>query len=451
MASAATSDVLSRPTLEARLDEAFGKRLTLLVAGAGYGKSTLLRQWTEDLAAIWYAAMPRDRVLSAFASGLAEAYRARLETLELGAAFPSGEQDSAPAETIAAAIARALESALTHDLVLVVDDAHELQSSPHSLRLVESLCRHAPATLHVVLASREPLPLRVERLMGQGAVLELGGTDLAFSVPEVVALTATLGDDGAVAEALHDVTRGWPAAVRLGIEAVRRLDAEERAPAIAALGESGSPLFAYLAQEVFGREPPELQDLIRHVAAFHRFSPTLCAAVGLEDAAGALEGMTQRGLFVSEHRGWWTLHALVREFALSVWPLRPEERRALLVTAAAWFESNCLYEDALRAYQSAGESADVQHLLVREGRTLIGRGAGDAVVDAARTLPPELSAASWSYWCATHCSSARTWREHWARTSGRRATATRWNPASPGDSREPGIWRATSSAHTTST
>ena len=169
--SAATSALLRRPALEERLDEAFGKRLTLVVAGAGYGKSTLLTQWTADLRYLWYTASAKDHSLSGLAAALGDLF-ATIGPVELESSTSTDENDLPAAEQIAASMSGALEPLLAHDLVLVLDDAHELTPSPASLRLVESLCRQAPATLHIVLASREPLPLRTERLRGQGAVVE---------------------------------------------------------------------------------------------------------------------------------------------------------------------------------------------------------------------------------------------------------------------------------------
>jgi ATP/maltotriose-dependent transcriptional regulator MalT len=180
MATAATPGVLPRPALEARLDETFGKRLTLIVAEAGYGKSTLLATWTADVASTWYTASAKDRGLSTLGAGIADSVALALGASDRWAVPPTAETVDA-AEALAGWIARRLATELVHDLVLVVDDAHELRGSAPALRLVESLCRQGPPTLHVVLATREPLSLRTERLRVQGEVLELTSSDLAFT------------------------------------------------------------------------------------------------------------------------------------------------------------------------------------------------------------------------------------------------------------------------------
>ena len=100
----------------------------------------------------------------------------------------------------------------------MLDDVHELASAA-SARFLESLCRQAPATLHLVLASRAEPPFAVDRLRGQGQVLELSAADLAFDPAEIESLLgARLGNgDAELAAALHELTGGWPALVRLAV------------------------------------------------------------------------------------------------------------------------------------------------------------------------------------------------------------------------------------------
>jgi ATP/maltotriose-dependent transcriptional regulator MalT len=142
--STAATSLRRRPLLEKRLDDAFGKRLTLVVAGAGYGKSTLVAGWTEDVVSAWHTATAEDRSLSSFAVGIAEAIRPVVaDPTDLVATLASADDQLAQAETLAARLSEALEPALEHDLVLVIDDAQELAPSPASLRLVESLSRQA--------------------------------------------------------------------------------------------------------------------------------------------------------------------------------------------------------------------------------------------------------------------------------------------------------------------
>jgi len=164
--------VIGRPRLESRLDEAFGKRLTLVVAGAGFGKSTLLTEWARDLEAIVYTVTPQDASLASVKQGLTAAFQARLPetgaTLVESQSGRAGADDIAGADAFAGHLCELLARELRHDLVLVLDDVHEVGDGPGSARLPEALCRQAPPMVHIVLGSRAGPPFPIERLRGQG-------------------------------------------------------------------------------------------------------------------------------------------------------------------------------------------------------------------------------------------------------------------------------------------
>lgn len=391
--TAAASLVLRRPLLEKRLDEAFGKRLTLVVAGAGYGKSTLIAQWTEDVVSVWHTATAGDRLLSSFATAIAEALRPVVgDSAEPIVTLASAEDELAQAEAIAARLSDALEPALHHDLTLVVDDAQEIASSPASLRLVESLCRQGPAGLRLMLLSRDALDLRVDRLRAQSQVLDLSSSDLAFTADEVEELVdARLGPDTGLGGVILEATGGWPAAVRLAIEAVGQMPDAERERALRDLVKRpSSPLFAFLAHEVFERQSPDVQTFIRTVAPLDSFSPELCDELGIARPKEVIDELVQRGLFVRGLGDAFTLHALVREFAHATWPLTEEERRSILVRAAEWYESEGRVDSALSAFAAVSAHPDVARLLEERGSELVRSGHADTVVRLAEGLPSEL-------------------------------------------------------------
>ena len=128
--TAAERALVRRPALEERLDEAFGRRLTLVVAEAGYGKSTLVAQWSEELERAWHTVSTSDLQLSALAAGLAAALRPWLGELPEGfqSTLAGGHDELARAEVVAGQLSEALGRKLSHDIVLVLDDAHTLSS-----------------------------------------------------------------------------------------------------------------------------------------------------------------------------------------------------------------------------------------------------------------------------------------------------------------------------------
>jgi ATP/maltotriose-dependent transcriptional regulator MalT/DNA-binding SARP family transcriptional activator len=389
-----------RPRVEARLGDVWSRRVTVVVAGAGFGKTTLLAGWSGDVPSAWYSVTGDDAAVATLARGLVDALRLRIPGLPAdiagalaGSRGPDADADEAGvAAAFAAVLSEALQEELPRDFALVVDDLEELRDADAALHLVEALCRQAPPSLHLVLSSRSELPFRIDRLRGQGQVLELGSADLAFDEHEVAQLLATVGGDDDTAAALFKVSAGWPAAVRLAVEALRDVPPPERPHALEQMGRPGSSLFAYLAAEVFAREPPEVRDLVRVVARVERFTPELCEALGVEQAADTLASLARRGLFVEPRGrgvGWFSLNALVREYALASLPLAHDDEQRLLRTAASWLEENGHHEEALRALATAGDDEGTAELLRRQGAALLSSGAVEAVLRAVSRVPDE--------------------------------------------------------------
>jgi DNA-binding SARP family transcriptional activator/tetratricopeptide (TPR) repeat protein len=384
---------LARPRLEARLDGALERRVTLLSAGAGYGKSTLVASWAARNHSAWYALSPEDQEALLLADGLLRALRLRVPNLpdELpahdAARGPETDADVLVRVQVAASlICEALAARLGRDLVLVVEDVHELDGAAAAAHLLERLCREAPPALHLVLTSRVELPFSVERLRGQGQVLELQAPELAFTREEVAALLPA--ESAALADEVCALTDGWPAAVRLAIEALQSAP-EERSSTLGHVRRSGGPVYSYLAAEVFEREPPETQELLRLVATLGRFTPALLEALGVASALDQVTSLAHRGLFL-ELRAETESYApteLLRGYLLEHQPLARAAREDVHRRAATWLEQRDDLEEALRLLRTIDDHEGVVRLLTERGREVLRSGALDAVVEAASAVP----------------------------------------------------------------
>lgn len=390
--------LVDRPQLRVRLDGAAGRRLTTVVAGAGFGKSTLLAEWAAGSRAAWYTVGPEDAALPVLVRGLLDALRLRLPALPaaavLGGSLGPDSDELAQADDMAAVLGELLDREVHADLVLVLDDLQELPAGGPAARLVAGLCRHAPTRLHLVLSSRTDPPFPVARLRGRGQLLELDAGLLRFSVPETGALlAAALGPDGAeLAGVLHRWTGGWPAATVLAAESLRLRPADQRPAGLDELARPGGGLYAYLAEEVFGREAAALRELVRTVAPLPRFSAGLCAALGLDWTPAALAGLARQGLFLEPGggiEGWFALGSLVREFALDSLALPPDEARRVHSVAADWLAAAGHLGDALNSVAVLGGEPAAEFLVAR-GPALLAGGAADRVVTVAAALPPAL-------------------------------------------------------------
>jgi ATP/maltotriose-dependent transcriptional regulator MalT len=146
-------------------------------------------------------------------------------------------------------------------------------------------------------------------------------------------------------------------------------------------------MFAYLAREVFERESQDVQNLLRTAALLDRFTPELCQALGVERAAETLAGLTRRGFFVQPQDDYFSLHALIRDFALRTWPWPAEDARALLHRAADWLESRGEIEDALSTLAAAKADRELATLLAEHGERLLAAGKTQTVTRLAESVP----------------------------------------------------------------
>ncbi|HKA84425.1 MAG TPA: BTAD domain-containing putative transcriptional regulator [Acidimicrobiales bacterium] len=420
--------MIARPRLERRLDGALGRRLTCVVAGPGFGKTTLLTRWAAGTASAWHGLGPGDRTLGGLVRRVTDVLRARVPGLppELLAAAraargpDTGTDEAGRAQAYAARMCEALAAALRRDLVLVLDDLEAIDGAPESVAFVAGLCRQAPPTLHVVLASRSDPPFPLARLRGQGQVLDMVAADLAFTAAEtgdVVDATVGAGagrddagaDDELVAE-VHRVTAGWPAAVRLVGEALVHGAPDGRLATLERLRRPGGTLYAYLADEVLATEPAEVRGLLGLLAALDRFTPDLAAALGPPGTDAALAGLVRRGLLVATPgagQEWLTLNALIRSVLAGAGSIGAGggadagggdavggDAVGARTEAARWFERHGQPADALRCVLGTdpapvADAGGLRRFVARWGARLLADGEAELVLAAVERIGPD--------------------------------------------------------------
>ncbi|WP_163508424.1 BTAD domain-containing putative transcriptional regulator [Fodinicola acaciae] len=370
---------VDRPSLVRRLAEVTDRRLTILVADAGYGKTSLLTSWAGRVPHCRYALSRKDAVLATFVHNLSE---------QLLTPVPGLDQ---PIDDIAAALLGPL-SRQSDDLVLILDDLHELPADGDAARLVEAICRYAPASLHVVLSSRHQPPFSVERQRGRGELLELDGLALAFTAAETHALLSTaLGEPAAddLADRLQAVTGGWPAATVLAARWLADRSAETRADEIDRLGHPGGPLFGYVSDEVFRGQPDDVAEFVRRLAPLRKVTADLCSSVGLVLGGDHLDRLARAGaLLWRQDDGTFAVSPLARDAVRATAPLPAEEWSILHQQAAAWYLRNDDTKEALRCVRALGDQAMTASFICENASRLLHGGAATVILEAFGQLPP---------------------------------------------------------------
>jgi DNA-binding SARP family transcriptional activator/tetratricopeptide (TPR) repeat protein len=394
--------ILARPRLERRLDDVRTRRLGLIIAGAGYGKSTLVAAWAAGRQAAWCSLDGDARDVRVLAQRLIRALGALLPglpaeldaTAQRAGADGDGEEAASRADTLAALLCETLESRLEEDTFLVIDDFHELPAGEPGVRVVEGLVRGAPPRLHLIITSRWPLPFPIERLRGQGQVIELTGDQLRFDRSEVEAILLRLDPPApGLTDDLMARTEGWPALVRLVVESMRVEVPERRERALQRLVEPGGRLVAYVTEEVLGHEPEAILEVLRIAAGFEPVDADLLEGIGIVDAESVLDDLARRALLVEARSDGpqriFALHRVVGETVRARLPLPPVELRRLRVRAARWLEAGGRSADAITQLIAAPDPAGVAALLEDHGWDLIGEGSLAAVVDGMGIVPAD--------------------------------------------------------------
>lgn len=392
--------LIDRPRVAEILADAVARRLTAVIAPAGFGKSTLLAGWADDNRCAWYTLTEDDSDLETLFRGVVAALRLRVTGLAEAVrdAGPlggdrgpeAGDEEAVRASAHAAHLSRLLEGRMSSPLLLVLDDVHELAAGSASSRFVESLCRQAPRQLHLVLLSRDELPFPIARLRAQGQAVEIDASVLAFDESETVTLAAQVAGDAAAdaARRLHETTLGWPAAIRLGMESLRNRahlpvvsDDDALAP---------DDIIDLLAGEVFDRADAAVTSLVATVAPLDGFTAELAEALGVAEPSAAM-GVLQRGGLLRAHGalgGWYSLHPLVQHWARRHLP-PPVELADLLGLAAQWMRDAGHPRQALALWDRAGADHEVAALLADRGGALVADGAADEVLRHLAGLPAD--------------------------------------------------------------
>ena len=382
---------LRRPRLEALLDDATTRRLTVVTGGAGTGKTTLLLQWLGRRPAAWHTLAPGDTSLSVLARRILDKLRLQVPDLSpdlflaieggRGPETEAGESDRA--DSLAAELSRELESRLSRDLYLVLDDVHLLDRHGDGARLVAALSRNAPEHLHLVTASRDSLPFATSRMRAHGLATEITADLLAFTVEEVGLLLgqATGEVSQGTAQRIFDRTGGWPVAVVLAMKLEHLGDGR------AGSGDDGTTLFEYLAEEVIGQETTATLNALRVAAILPWITEDMATSLGIGNQVAKANWFDphRRSVYMTpapNHAGAVSLSPLVRDFILERHPLARTQSDKLLLTASALFEQDGALPEAMDCLLRLGSVDELARFVGERGESLLAAGLARQMVEA---------------------------------------------------------------------
>jgi LuxR family transcriptional regulator, maltose regulon positive regulatory protein len=345
-------------------------KLTMLLAPAGYGKTTLLSQWVRSsrLPIAWLSLAGEDNDLERFLRYLLAAWvRVQPDIMESRLGLLLGGMTPDSQAVLSAFINLANE--LSDHVMIVLDDYH-LIVEPAIQEAMTFLLDYLPPALHFVLAGRSQPPLPLARYRARQELMELGSADLQFSLEESAAfLRQEMGIDLAPDEAsnLHAQLEGWIAGLKLAALSLRRQPARTQKLAI-----SGQHRFVadYLSQEVVAALPDRWQQFLLQTSILERLCGSLCDAVtGDNNGQEILESLERDNLFLAaldDNRVWFRYHPLFATFLRHELNRRwPEESARLHRRAARWHLKSDLPEPAFQHALKGQDAALVNEIFER--------------------------------------------------------------------------------------
>ena len=308
-----------RPRLKRQLRDGLHRKLTLVSAPAGFGKSTLVTEWITNLQeeeqyqVAWLSLDAADNDPTRFLTYFIAALRTIDDTLAQG--IYRALQSSQPPhyESVLTQVINQV-SKIPDKLVLVLDDYHVLETGEIH-QLLTFFLENQPPNLHLVIATREDPFLPLPRMRAHGQMTELRAADLRFTRAEASQfLNQTMSLDLSTQEidALESRTEGW--IVGLQLVAISLQGQVDTTNLIQSFTGSHRLVLDYLVEEVLAQQPKEIYTFLLHTSILDRFNGSLCDAVTSRiDSQETLERLERSNLFIiplDNERGWYRYHQL---------------------------------------------------------------------------------------------------------------------------------------------
>jgi LuxR family transcriptional regulator, maltose regulon positive regulatory protein len=375
--------IVTRDRLLEMLDENRTRRLCLVVAPAGWGKTTLLTEWARQAgdrqSVAWITLDETDDEPHRFWTYVVTALRTAAPDVGGGALAALRVPGIDPLEVALPALLNDL-SASNGRHTLILDDYH-LLTDVRIHEALEYLLSYLPPSLRLVMAARFDPPLPLARMRARGEMTEIRAADLRFSATEAAGLVSAVGQveiGSDAVDALVDRTEGWAVGLKLAALTIRG-SPDPAARATAVRGDDRH-IIDFLSSEVLDRLPADRREFLVRTAVLDRLCGSLCDAVlGRTRSAAILEALERADLFVvplDAHREWYRYHRLFRDVLIrELQATSSETLRVLLRRAADWYLAAGQVDEAVRLLTDAGERREAGQLLLSAEDAFLEQGA----------------------------------------------------------------------------
>jgi len=350
--------IILRPRLIERLNESLSasRKLTIISASAGFGKTTLVSEWVAvcERPVAWLSLDEGDNDPACFLAYLVAALQTIAANIGAGVLGVLQTPQPPPIESILIALLNEI-AAISDNFVLVLDDYHLIDSKPVD-NVLTFLLDHLPPQMHLVITTREDPSLPLPRYRVRGQLTELRAADLRFTPTEAAEflnqlMGLKLSEEDIAALETH--TEGWIAGLQLA--AISMQGHQDTASFIKSFTGSHHFVLDYLVEEVLQQQPESIQTFLLRTSILDRLCGLLCDSVlGSPSASGqeTLEYLERANLFIvplDNERRWYRYHHLFGELLRKRLgqSLVPGEIAELHMQASEWYEQNGFPSDAI--------------------------------------------------------------------------------------------------------
>jgi LuxR family maltose regulon positive regulatory protein len=398
------ASLVQRPRLVQHLENGYqsGRRVTLVSAPAGFGKTTIIREWITDNSLGkpfgWLSLDDGDNDPVRFLIYLVAAIQ-KVNT-EIGKSILTSLNSSQipPLFDLVETLINEI-SFEAKPFLIILDDYHLIKKvEVHSI--LQLLLERQPDALHLVIITREDPPFPLPRMRVQGQITEIRERDLRFTQAEAQAfLMRTMGLELSERDIdkLEERTEGWAAGMQLAALAMEELsNDEERRAFIEAFAGSNKMIVDYLISEVLQRQAETTRHFLLRTSILERFCAELCDHVVLDDneavsSQSVLEILERGNMFLvplDNQRQWYRYHHLFSEMLFhSLRRSAPEEISTLHRKASEWFEAKGFIPEAMKHALASRDWDYVTIMLNRHALPIIFQGYGWLVIEWCREIP----------------------------------------------------------------
>tara|TARA_R110001592_G_scaffold357416_1_gene660485 strand:+ start:38434 stop:41013 length:2580 start_codon:yes stop_codon:yes gene_type:complete len=372
----------------------------MVSAAAGFGKTSLLKQWYEivsdhGITAAWLTLESSDSERLKFVASLLVLLRS-VDADAGGFTLQLLEAQSEP--DLDEVLDRLCEdfSGLREPSVFFIDE-YDWVDAPGTNQVMETLLLHTPEHVSFVMAARSQPCLPISRMKLRDTVRIIAAEDLCFSLDEASEFLNRVHNLGLTIpelESIYDKTEGWVAGLQLVMLSLRDRDSVDEV--LPGLSGEFRDIADYLANDVLERQPLWLQNFMFRTSVLTKINSELASLLtGREDAQAILEKLEDANLFLSSvdvRRQWYRYHNLFREFLLS--RLRKAigiDERGLLELASDWYERNDMPDEAVQCALDAGQEERAVRLVESYAESMITQGQVRQVIRWINLIPPKVA------------------------------------------------------------